>query len=112
MSASDKSKLNGITSGATKNIITLKTLTMDDFVSDGTITFTISGSNLSNNTFVADSGMTWGAWVDSNYNTEGFWVSGSNIEIFCGWTAHVYNANENAVLTSDVIVSGGSYYVG
>jgi hypothetical protein len=74
------------------------------------ITFTIGGTE-----YQAEEGMTWGEWVDSEYNTNGFYISG--VGIFRGtqmsgqMSGQIYNDNSLSTCTepSDTIINGHSY---
>ena len=71
------------------------------------ISFTIAGT-----TYQAEDGMTWGDWVESEYNTGGYryssssssWIGDStNSGILCGAAG--------SILTNNMIVANGSYYI-
>ncbi len=74
------------------------------------ISFTISGTS-----YQAESGMTWGQWVASSYNTGGYYVNSlGNIAVGAGGgggamvtTDSAYN---NAVTSADVITATTYYY--
>lgn len=63
------------------------------------ITFTIGSTS-----YQAEEGMTWEQWVDSSYNTAGYYVRGSYVydnEGFGGWV--------RSTSPTDIIVSDGEY---
>ena len=72
------------------------------------ITFTVGGVE-----YQAEEGMTWEQYVNSVYNTEGFYIEGGGI--FQGpsqWDrGQIYNDNRFSTLTksSDTIINGNSY---
>ena len=70
-----------------------------------TPTFTIGGKS-----YQFESGMTWGAWVASAYNTDGYVVSGTVIQPKNDTSVAVYNGSTE-VKNSDSIISGNAYTV-
>ena len=74
------------------------------------IEFTITGFGNSY-TLNAEEGMTWGEWVESEYNTIGFTNGNSEGD----WVGTIYYGvsfvyyNDNSLDAEDVIVSGGYY---
>lgn len=72
-----------------------------------TITFTISSSVLGTKTYTAESGMTWGEWVESSYNTNkgSVYVNGGYVQ--CNAEDLMYNYK--SVLPTDVIVANATY---
>lgn len=70
-----------------------------------TITFTITGT-----TYQADSGMTWGQWVPSAYNTGGYYVLNNYVYYSTAKaTYQVSYSNNTSVQASETIQSGTSY---
>lgn len=67
------------------------------------ISFTIAGT-----TYQAEEGMTWQQWVASSYNTDGYYVSGTNINSKNG-KVYVDENLTRPVLSTDVIISGQRY---
>jgi hypothetical protein len=65
------------------------------------ITFTIDGV-----IYQAEDGMTWGEWVDSEYNVDGYLVYNNNliVKIIDGNTICVVYLNQNAVLSHEIII--------
>ena len=65
--------------------------------------------------YQAEEGMTWGEWINSNYNTAEFYIpdGGSDISpIFAkGSSNPIYNSSAAMVYTKDVIESGATYNV-
>lgn len=55
------------------------------------ITFTIAGT-----TYQAESGMTWGEWVDSDYNTAGWYIADERVYRSSG-SGYVYYSVDNTV---------------
>lgn len=55
--------------------------------------------------------MTWGEWVESEYNTDGYWVDIDNT--ICSdeeWnTSCVGTTSEDYVVSSDTIIEGYEY---
>ena len=69
------------------------------------ITFTIDGTS-----YQAEEGMTWGEWVDSSYNTDGFAVfTNMYIALNASKLVSANSDSSGSVLTSDVIESNYSY---
>ena len=71
-----------------------------------TITFTIE-----NDSYTADSNMTWELWVNSTYNINGFVVSGNNINNQQGWSL-VESESGNTVLKTDKVKEIEYYFSG
>lgn len=71
------------------------------------ITFTIAGT-----TYQAIDGMTWGEWVDSEYNTGGFYIYN---EFIC-WRTNITHVDidpfgsSNFPTPTTKIISDGTYY--
>lgn len=70
---------------------------------EGQISFTIG-----NTTFLADEGMTWGEWVDSDYNTAGLAIWNDYIQV-SGSSLITHYGTTNNVKKGDTIVSEGRY---
>lgn len=73
------------------------------------IDFTIGGT-----AYQAESGMTWGEWVESEYNTDGAHIDG--VQIFAGAGKLIVSDTSNAyaepyVAPEEVIVSGYAYKI-
>ena len=73
----------------------------------GTVVSTIS-FNISGTSYTADSGMTWGQWVASAYNTNGFYAS-NNIILTSDAGSKVNDPYVGIVSTSTAIVADRSY---
>lgn len=67
------------------------------------ITFTIGGTS-----YQAEEGMTWGEWVESDYNTNGYTKNSDNLIISSGGAA-VVNSSFETVQASYEIISGSAY---
>jgi hypothetical protein len=70
------------------------------------ITFTIQGMG----TYEAEEGMTWGEWVASDYNTDGFYISDWNT-IYNGVTS-VRDFNYNEIPPTEIIEVDKYYQIG
>ena len=71
------------------------------------ILFTIDGD-----TYHAEEGMTWSEWVDSEYNTDGFYFGGRHAGVVfpgSGVTYYVCDAIESPVGPNEIINSNFSY---
>lgn len=69
------------------------------------ISFTIDGT-----TYQAEEGMTWGEWVESDYNTGGYATEGSyNIKQGTSGAEYLANSSGDFVTPSDTIISGHTY---
>jgi hypothetical protein len=76
---------------------------------DNTITFTIKHTDGSVKTYQAKEGMSWGEWVNSEYNTDGF-VNSSG-DIIYDYT-YVMNLNTDTYTNSEyIILNNDEYYV-
>lgn len=76
-------------------------------VEDELITFTIDGI-----TYQAEEGMTWGEWVDSEYNTNGYIISGNYIYRAPGMIMYYISIDGTAsgrVLKTNEITDGYAY---
>lgn len=77
------------------------------------ISFKISEERPTNtyqNTYQAEEGMTWAEWVESSYNTAGYFVKGNHIRITTG--EFFVSIDMATYVTSDlIIVEGTTYYV-
>lgn len=67
------------------------------------ISFTIDGTS-----YQAEEGMTWGEWVESDYNTNGYTKNSDNLIISSGGAA-VVNSSYETVQASYEIISGSAY---
>ena len=63
------------------------------------ISFTIAGTS-----YQAEEGMTWAEWVESSYNTDGYYVSGGSV-----FTPEKYLIS--SVLQSSTIIDGNNYSI-
>lgn len=83
---------------------------------DGTVTITggetLISFTIGATTYQAVEGMTWGEWVDSSYNTNGFYVT-SDSHVFTAAGANVVLSEHGTdyVMGSDLIVSDYSYHI-
>lgn len=72
------------------------------------INFTIAGTS-----YQAEEGMTWEEWVNSSYNTDGYYIS--DIYVLKGANQHVSTQNKDNslfyVVSGDLIIDGSTYYV-
>ena len=114
-------KLNIITSqdGAQTGVLLLSS---DGFVLKGSngLYLTVINKNQSSlidfnilgTSFQAEEGMTWGEWVESEYNTVDFYIDEA-----CGgihsieWLGSVCDLEWNVVHSTDVIASNGKYKI-
>jgi hypothetical protein len=75
--------------------------TVEDYVESNLITFTIDGSE-----YQAEEGMTWADWVNSEYNTDGYYI---------GDYDNIYSKDNLFVLefihSSDIILDGKMYII-
>ena len=69
------------------------------------ITFTIGSTTLQ-----AESGMTWGEWVNSSYNPGDFGLNDDFICLGNNFEYAVFNSNGNAVLKNEVILRSQIYH--
>lgn len=69
------------------------------------ITFTVSGTS-----YQAEEGMTWGEWVDSEYNTGGFIVKSSLISKEGDYKNIHTSRSYSPVSSTDVIIENHTYY--
>lgn len=83
------------------------------------ISFTIidcSSATTTTTEYQAEKGMTWGEWVESDYNTDGFYVNDSSsmkpIRNATNMSAVVYENNINMApqREDNIIESGHTYY--
>lgn len=79
---------------------TLKGLSGDG--GSGRITFELRGFEE-----YADNGMTWEQWVNSDYNTEGWYIKNGNVLLNTGFGGIIVAISD--VKSSDVIQDGGYY---
>ena len=68
------------------------------------ISFTIDGT-----TYQAEEGMTWGEWMESDYNTDDYQDNGYAVNKGGNGSAYVANSSGTFVIPSDTIISGHSY---
>lgn len=68
------------------------------------ITFTIN-----NQSYQAEEGMTWGEWVVSEYNTDGYYARESDNRVFSSDNRLVWTLKGTVILANLVIESGGAY---
>jgi len=81
------------------------------------ISFTFEGT-----TYQAEEGMTWGEWVNSEYNTGGFVIDENDNSIgthydegtgeYNSWVVSDHTSGEAFVFATDVIIASHSYYEG
>lgn len=94
--------------GTTLNIYDEEGLATEyDILVDGVVKETVSAVSLitftyGSTSYQAESGMTWVEWVASDYNTDGFTISGSYVYSSTG-------AKVDDVTSTDTIVDGGAY---
>ena len=78
-------------------------------VPEGLITFTIDGTS-----YEAEDEMTWGEWVESDYNTDGYWCYADSVSAV--WTEatdyRVKNSSDDVVYSTDTIIADHSYVHG
>jgi len=75
---------------------------------------TLISFSIDSKSYQANQGMTWGAWVDSSYNTDNYAVDPIDrvIQPYGSTSTAVYPSQNGSVVTSsDVIISGGQYQV-
>ena len=70
------------------------------------ITFTIGSAK-----YYAENGMTWGEWIDSDYDSGPYTLSGDYISYYTLPRAFVYTSDGNVVLKDDFIVNGAVYSI-
>lgn len=70
------------------------------------INFTIGGS-----AYQAEENMTWAKWLESNYNTDNFVISGDNVSASIGTTNMITTEDGNLVALEDIIMADYSYDV-
>lgn len=69
------------------------------------ITFTIEGT-----TYYAEKGMTWGEWVNSEYNIGGFYITSTNTN---GWNNVITNGSiDNTWSTLKIVCDNQTAYAG
>lgn len=69
------------------------------------ISFTIAGT-----TYQAEEGMTWGEWIESSYNTSGYYLSGTNIQNRSSGL-FVCSTDKSILITvQEMILEGTAYY--
>lgn len=73
-------------------------------VEDEFISFTVGGT-----TYQAEEGMTWGEWIDSEYNTEDFSVQYGTVRIGNSQYHNYVTYNEVRVTPTDLIIDGVVY---
>lgn len=66
------------------------------------ITFTISGTS-----YQAIDGMAWDEWIDSQYNTDGYYIS---LERVCDKTSK-YVTYDGTAFSNHIIIEGANYYL-
>ena len=72
------------------------------------ISFSIAGT-----TYQADSGMTWGEWVNSNYNTGNFIVEtpSSTVKVNNSGARYVYDSDVGSTVSSASTIVNGKAYI-
>ena len=70
------------------------------------ISFTIVGTS-----YQAEEGMTWEQWVNSEYNTNHYFITGTDSRIYQSHNTFVTGYGENAIHKNDTIISAYKYYV-
>jgi len=73
------------------------------YVTKGTIAFTINGIN-----HYANENMTWSAWVESDFNKDGYVINAEDNTVWYG-TERAVLYNENPVAATDTIIGGVTY---
>ena len=68
------------------------------------ISFTIAGTS-----YQAEEGMTWGEWIASSYNTDGYYDNGKNVFESDGRSV-VYN--NSTVSIESIIIANHAYLLG
>lgn len=101
---------NSVTCAAGKATVTIRPTTYKFFgrllVGGGVtnlIGFTIAGIS-----YQAEEGMTWEAWINSEYNTNGCYIDGSTVYTTNSITP-IVKLNGNTVFKDDIIISGAEY---
>ena len=74
--------------------------------SSSLIAFSIEGTS-----YQAESGMTWGEWVESEYNTDGYSVYEDGRIYTPDFNGYIMRPDDNVANDSDVITSDASYYI-
>lgn len=75
----------------------------------GTATPTLISFNIDSTSYQAEEGMTWGDWVDSEYNTDGFFIDGPYIA-FDAAKFKISAGNSSFPEPTDAIISSHAYY--
>lgn len=76
------------------------------------ITFYI-GEDIEGVPYQAEEGMTWEEWVNSEYNTAGYYINnGKVIPGDSGGHVDLYFDGTNPVKANDVIINDSAYYIG
>lgn len=57
--------------------------------------------------YIAAEGMTWGEWIESEYNTGGYLVNEDNV--VCGDCGELINDGSDAVKATDIIIADKTY---
>lgn len=76
------------------------------FTANAAFAFTIKGT-----TYYAEDGMTWGEWVESEYNTDGYVVDDYGYIRLVGGTGNysVQDSSTKPVVLSDIIIANETY---
>lgn len=77
----------------------------DDFIDalKPPISFTIDST-----TYYAKDGMTWEEWINSNYNTDNYYIT-DNTYINKGIRSWVFDSNYYHIIKTDLIIANGEY---
>ena len=70
------------------------------------ITFAIDGIE-----YQAEEGMTWGEWIESEYNTDGWYINNYNF-ILSDSNEQVYGVNDDLIYQTDTISNNETYFTG
>lgn len=73
------------------------------------ITYSYDGKGLG--TYQAEEGMTWGEWVNSPYNTEGFYLGGNGVQP-AGSSYGILGLNSGRIVMSTDVIISGNYSTG
>ena len=81
--------------------------TVEDVGGVELISFTIDGTS-----YQAESGMTWGEWCESSYNTDGYYTVGSGTDLICNSSGRTVIGSNGAVRPYTEIISNANYSTG
>ena len=97
--------------GNANNPMTLSCKVSITEIPEGCIAFIVNTSTaVVANVYIAKEGMTWGEWVNSAYNTDGYKISGDTVKSSDNFTVYDYDASSPTVQkSSDTILANRGY---